>query len=81
MKSQMHARCAVPVTPDQLQLSGRSLLAPHGDDATSRSRMSFDLADSAFDNGRWSARRTLLFILASNGALWWVIAYALHAAI
>ena len=80
MKSQMHAQCAVPITPDQMRLAGRSLLSPHADDAVAAARRSFEPDDSSRD-GRWSARSTLLFILASNAALWWMIACALHAAV
>lgn len=81
MKSQMHAQCAVPVTPDQMRMSGRSLLSPRADDADPPPRISFELDDSLRDDGRWSARSTLLLILGANGALWWIIACALHAAI
>lgn len=81
MKSQMHAQCAVPVTPDQMRLSRRSLLSPRSDDATPAPRMSLEFEESSREDGRWSARRTLLFILAANGALWWFIAYALHRAV
>jgi hypothetical protein len=54
---------------------------PEDDESIASSRISFDIGDVAYEDDRWSARRTLVFIMASNGVLWWVIAYALRAAI
>jgi hypothetical protein len=40
--------------------------------------MGFDLKGLVRDDDRWSARRTLLFIVATNSVLWCMIAYAVR---
>lgn len=74
----MHARCSVPVTPDQIQFAGGALLLSEADEGGA-ARASFESGYASDLDDRWSARRTLLFIMASNAALWWMIAYALRA--
>jgi hypothetical protein len=74
----MHARCAVPITPGQLQLAPSSFLLSRPEDALAAPRASFERTSATGDEPRWSARRTLVFVMASNGALWWLIAYALR---
>ena len=81
MNSQMHAHCAVPITPERPQAPGRR--APlHGvDGAAIASEMSFQFEGcmARDDRSRWSARRTLTFVFVSNAVLWWVIAQALRS--
>ena len=81
MNSQMHAHCAVPITPEGLTVPG--LRPSRGlDSAALASDMSlpFDACMSRRDEeARWSARRTLTFIFVSNAVLWWVIAEALRS--
>jgi len=67
VNSRMRVHCAVPVTPKPMRLAGRVTMG-----------MGFDLKGLARDDERWSARRTLLFIVATNSVLWWVIAYAVR---
>jgi len=67
VNSRMRVQCAVPVTPEPMQLAGRVTTG-----------MGFDLKGLTRDDDRWSARRTLLFIVATNSMLWCVIAYAVR---
>jgi hypothetical protein len=67
VNSRMRVQCAVPVTPEPMQFAG----------GVTRG-MGLDLKGLARGGDRWSARRTLLFVVATNSALWWVIAYAVR---
>lgn len=67
MNSRMRMQSAVPVTREPMQLAG----------GVARG-MGFDLSALAPDDDRWSARRTLLFIVATNSVLWWAIVYVLR---
>jgi len=83
VNSQMRSQCAVPITVEPLQLSAGSLLRPSRPDQASAfgGALAFDLEGEHTSRDtfpRWSARRTLAFILISNSLLWWGILHAVH---